>query len=486
MIPLSVYQKLGVLGLFLIAIFFGFFRLSESPPLNADEGYFIQSATNSAELGIQGLQLAPGYIDPLSTTNSSGYPLTYTLGLWFKVFGSGILNGRILMVFFLLGFVTLSFVLVRKMYGNTIAIAALALITTFPPLYGNGKAVMGEMPGMFFMIVSLFLFYCAIHATSRKTVWIMCAGIFAGLFIATKVAFILCIPALAVIAFVEWRRKSFSYRDIGVAVISALVPIVILIVSKFQPGDSLSTVLSFYANPSHVSNLSETVLKNAKALFTDVGPLYTTGMMSVWCVSLCIRWRARMRIASIEIAAFVFVVLNVLSFTRTAGFYRYLFPAQIISLVFFPHALSSVFGELSRTLRVFKKPVVFIVGIVTLSVFGLYQLCFDSYVADAYDSHKIAELQAYFDTIPATTTVFFYNSEGLVPFFQGRNYYQYLMFFNQEDWTAGSENLQVLMSGEADLIVSGVRSARDEKAGVFDKYVTLRTFDKVTIMERRK
>jgi 4-amino-4-deoxy-L-arabinose transferase-like glycosyltransferase len=486
MTTFSVYQKLLVLGLFSATIFFGFFRLSESPPLNADEGYFIQSATNSAEFGIQGLQLAPSYIDPLSATNSSGYPLTYTLGLWFKIFGAGILNGRILMVFFLLGFVALSFVLVRKMYGNAMAIATLALIATFPPLYGNGKAVMGEMPGMFFMVASLFLFHRAIHATSRKTVWIMVAGIFAGLFIATKVAFILCIPALAVIAFVEWRRKSLPYRDIGVAVISTLVPIVILIVSKFQPGDSLSTVLSFYANPSHISNLSETVLKNVKALFTDVGPLYTTGMISIWFVSLCVRWRTKIKIASIEAAAFVFVVLNVLSFTRTAGFYRYLFPAQIISLVFFPHALSIVLETLSRTLRVLKKPMIFTICIVVLSVFGLYQLCFDSYVADAYDSHKIAELQSYFDTIPATTTVFFYNSEGLVPFFQGRNYYQYLMFFNQEDWTAGSENLQVLMSGEADLIVSGVHSAGDEKAGVFDKYVTLRTFDKVTIMERRK
>jgi 4-amino-4-deoxy-L-arabinose transferase-like glycosyltransferase len=483
--PQSFYQKMVVTLLVLMAVFFGFFHLKESPPLNADEGYFIQSSTNITVYGTEGLQMAPGVIDRLSDTNSAGYPLIYTLAAWFKLVGVGIMEGRVLMVMFLLGFVVLSYMLARRLYGNVIATAVLLLVATFPPLYGNGKAVMGEMPGMFLMVLSLFLIGMIHTRPLHKRRWLLLGSVVGGLFIATKVAFILFLPALVCAAIVEYRRGTLSGRDIAVSAAGVAVPVLILFALKFEPGDSVSSILSFYANPSNVSDLGSTIIRNTKALFTDVGPLYTVVMIMTWFVALVVRWRAKTRVASEEVIAFIFVVLNAVSFTRTAGFYRYLFPAQIISLIFFPYTLQTLFVVMKRWVNILRNPIVYRVCITILGIFGLYQLMFDSYVADSYGSHKLRDISAYFDSIPATTTVFFYNSEGLVPLFHGRNYYQYLMFFNQEDWTAGSEWLTVLSEGKVDMVVSGVRSERDEKAGVFDAYETVRTFDKVTIMKRK-
>ena len=479
---MSTCLKISIATLFLIVLFFSVFYLKESPPFNFDEGWHIQSAANLAETGIEGLQMAPGYVEHISTYVSIGYPFIYTLALWFKVFGDGILQAKILMVIFLLGFAVLSFLLAKRLFGNRLASASLALIALFPPLYGNGKAVMGEVPGMFFMLAALLCFNLIKSYPYRKYSFLILAGFFAGLAISTKVAFVLMAPALLVAVIIEWKRKLLSVGDVSIICLSALAPIAIWFAVKFQPGDSAVTVLSFYANPSNLNSMSATVVQNLKILFTDTGPLYTVLLMGVWISSIFLRWRTKTIIAAEEVAALIFSILTIMSFTRTIGFYRYLFPAQVMALIFFPNSLRLLLDCFSDSITFFKSRVVYATVIFILVFVGLYQLAFDSYVADSYGSRDLAEMEEYFSGIDESV-VFFYNSTGVVPLFKGKDYYQYLLLFNKEDWVIGEEWLQVLASGRVDIVVAGPRSQKDERNGVFDPYIEVRKFGKISILK---
>ena len=94
------------------------------------------------------MQLAPEKITPISHL-TVGYPLIYPLALLFKIFGISILKARVLMVFFIMSLVLISYLAIKKRYGLNQSLLSIALLVTFPPLYGNGKSVLGEVPGLF-------------------------------------------------------------------------------------------------------------------------------------------------------------------------------------------------------------------------------------------------------------------------------------------------------------------------------------------------
>ena len=137
---LSFLQQILVALILLIVVFFSLFRITESPPFGFDEGWAFHLATNISRVGESVTQFSPGRLEH-SSIISVGYPLLYPLAFWFKLFGIGILQARLMMVLYLLGFVIASFTLLRRLYGNTIALSSLAILSTFPPFYTFGKEI---------------------------------------------------------------------------------------------------------------------------------------------------------------------------------------------------------------------------------------------------------------------------------------------------------------------------------------------------------
>ena len=135
MIHLSFVQKIVAVLVLFIVVFFGFFHITESPQFGFDEGWAVQVATNIAQIGVDGLQFSPGNIEHVSVLTSVGYPLLYTLAFWFKLFGVGVFQARIMMVLYMFGMVIVTFIFLRRLYGNNIALSSLAILVTFPPFY---------------------------------------------------------------------------------------------------------------------------------------------------------------------------------------------------------------------------------------------------------------------------------------------------------------------------------------------------------------
>lgn len=476
------FRKISVLFLFSLVCFFGLYKLTESPSLVYDEGWYFQTSANLAREGIDGIRMSPVGITHISTFVTVGYPLIYPLALWFKIFSVGVFQARFFMFLILFGFVTVSYFLVKKMYGKGIALSTLALIATFPPLYGNGKTVMGEMPGLLFLVSFLFFLTCIKSHPKRKLLFIILAGIFAGLCVAVKPLFILLLPALCIGALIEWKRKALSIREVIIAVVSTLVPIIIWFLIQFRFGDSLKETLNYYANPYSLGNISEIIVANIKRLFSDASTLYTVFLIVVWGSALCLRWRSKIKIHTEEIIGLVYSVLVVLAYLRTAGQYRYFFTAQVVSLIFFPYAAFYISDAIGKKITFWKTNILFPTLIVLLGILGVYQLGFDSWVAQAYASHKTAYWQEYFSKAPESTSFFFYNTPEVVPFIQSKNYYQYLILY---DRSLGTENLNVVTSGKVDKIIVQTVLFNDRKQGDFKLYKETEKAYKYSILEKR-
>ena len=465
--------------LFCVAGFFATYHLTESPPVWYDEGMFTQAAINLAFYGQTGLRVAPDIIEPSSKLITVGYPLIYPLAGWFKIFGTGILSARALMVVFILGFLFASYLFARRLFHKDVALGALALLITLPTLYGNGKSVLGEVPGLMYLVLFLVCLNIALSHTARKYVWFLLPGLFAGLCVATKPTFLVLLPAIVIGIFIGWRQKKLRGKEILITVAAGVVPLMFWLFLQFRAGDLLASILSYYVNPYQIPDIGRVIIANSLNLFTSVGPLYLMGIMGVWLGALWIRRHQREAISVEEIIAFVFSVLIIVAYTRTAGWYRYLFEAQAISLLFFPNALLVMARSMIHFINP-KKLVTIIIG--TLAVLGAYQVMFSSFVADSYQSSRTAFLEEYFAAVPSSTSFFFYNVPEVALFVHSSNYYQY---FNPAGWYIGKEQLSVIEKGEVDTIIieTGTFAAMSQNA--FALYRVDRTTHRYIMLQKK-
>ncbi|MFA6294910.1 MAG: glycosyltransferase [Candidatus Paceibacterota bacterium] len=466
-------------------LLFSLFRLSESPPVWYDEGIYIQNATNLIENGISGIRLSPNLITHVSKF-SVGYPVIYPLAGVISVFGDDIFTERSLMIVFILALVITSCLLIKKLSGPNVALISLCLLATFPPLYGNGKSVLGETPGLLFVILSLLFIYLARTKIQSRKRYVILAGLAVGLAIATKPFFLILIPALIIGLFIGRKQLNLKKSDLYIGVVATIVPIVIWLTTQFQAGDSLTDIFSFYANPYHFNSLANVVFGNIKGLFTSVGSLYLMVIMATWLVSVGVKMKRRTLISTEEIIAFIFSIICILAYLRTSGMLRYIYPAQIVSLIFFPGAIASIFNVSVFSFResLGKKMASVIISsmFLLLIVLGFYQICFNSWVAEAYGSNKTADWQNYFQRLPTNESVFFYNTPEVAIFIKTNNYYQYLE--PAPGMKVGSEELDIIKQGKIDKIIIATNSVSKLDEKVLTKYHSTREFYKYSILEK--
>lgn len=435
-----------VLFLFGIIIFFSLYRLTESPGVWYDEGIYIETAKNLAQTGNAGMRLSPDKISSVFYV-TVGYPLIYPLSLIFSFFGSSVLSARLLMVFFIFSLAVISYFLIKRRYGPEKAIMSLALLATLPTLYGNGKSVLGEVPGLFWLLSFLWFFGGRMKDHSNRKIYIILAGLSAGLCVSTKPFFLLLIPSIIIVAILKRRHWFIDPRETLLAIIAFLLPVLFWAFTQFRADDPLTDLFVFYANPYRLNNIFVVIIGNARHFATSIGPLYLLLMISVWIASVAIRFKKRVNISAEEMIAFTFSLLATAAFLRTAGLFRYLFPAQVVSLLYFPSSLffitQSLRDKFPRIKFASKRFVPYAI-IIILSSFGLYQTMFSSWVASAYSSRKTAFWEKYFENQPASQSLFFYDTPEVAIFAKHNNYYQYMSPVGVE---FGPEQLSIVEFG---------------------------------------
>lgn len=459
-----------------IVLFFSLYKLTESPPVWYDEGIYSQLAINSALFSSNDIQIAPGeFVSGAFVTG--GYPFIQPVALSFRLFGIGIFQSRIVMAGFIVLLVTLLFVLTKKMFGSRYAILAAFLCALFPVLYGNGKNMLGEVPGL----VYLFCFLWATYELERKkyqgTIQYIFAGLSAGLCVSTKPLFLVLGGAVLIAVILHRRSVVWNMKGLLNGLVAFLIPLVIWFSFQFEQGDSMVAIANYYANPYGIADVGQQIVTNFVRFFTESSPVYLLVLSLIWIGSFVIRVSKKVPVSLTEKIALIFTVLVLAAYLRTAGWYRYFFVAQIVTIAFVPHAVSvwiTMFVQKYKSWRGRDTSISNVSSFrITLGCCTLlfliqgYQLLFTSWVATHYSSTKSAELTEFFSTVPPDTTYFLYDVPEIVEFLPHQSYYQYLA--PTRALVFGVSQVKKLDAGIPDVVISsGIKWP--EVLALTDKY----------------
>ncbi len=481
-IRLYWWHVMVLVGLLAMTAFYASYKLTESPPTWFDEGVYIQVAQSLSERGVQTIQTAPGVLAPTGNV-TGGYPFLAPIALSLHYSQNMLLGARLPMVFFILLCVGLTFFLMYTLFGMREALLATFLLSSFPLLYGGGKDVMGEVPGMCYLLLTLF-FVWNIEATNFiNTRWWLLAGLCAGLTAATKPIFFLFLIAVGIIfllrARAPWRIGSLLW-----AMFACAVPLVLWGYLQFGSADAFASIAHHYANPYEESSVIATSLHNATKFFTESTPIYFAVLMVVWIVASVMRLCRKEKVSFAESIALVFSLLITLAYLRTAGWYRYFFEAMILALVFAPASLRVIAAGLLKKISLPGYVSVVSVLCVVLGCIQVYQLNFDSWVAEHYASDQTKTFVDYFAHFPITASVLVYDAPEIVPFLPSDNYYQYLDIEPTQKLAYGKENIPLLEQGVPEYVIIPPHNHEQQK-NLFTKYVQTDSVGSYLVLTRR-
>jgi len=458
-----------LLGLgFALVVFFSSFHLFNSPETWLDEGLIIQSAVGLLHTGKAALPVAPGVYEP-AWYITTGFPVTVPLAGTFAIFGVSLEAARMVMLVFLLCFYAALFLYSRKAIGGMAAWFGFFLLVFFGPIYGDGRNVLGEVPGLLCMLVALLPLMQGGELTRARAIL---AGVGAGLAFAAKPIFILFLPALLLA--VVFRHKELNLKKIFIfGVLGVLLPVALWVFTQFDTV-ALSRVLAVYANP-HDVNVGGALLANVKRFFTELQPLFFLSALFVWIGSYAVRRFRRETIPLTEEALLFFSVLVLLAYLRTAGYYRYFFPGQVFALLYLPQALTYLARGLHPYLS--RAVIVFLCG---LMLFQAYETAFRSWTAVHYDSTHTASFERYFASLPAGEEVFAYQAPEAMTFMGAHPAYQFVQI--TPSLSAGDAYVSRIRSGQTPRIITTINAFNANTDDVFSRYAISETLGNYVIL----
>lgn len=443
----TMRQKLVLAALLGLSAGYASFQLAESPPTWFDEGIYIQVADSLFAVGAYAVPVAPGVYEGAGHV-TGGYPFLLPVGFSRVLFGDTLFAARVPMALFILLAVAATYYYMRTISKRD-ALLATVVVATFPLLYGNGKNVLGEVPGMVYTLGALY-FLSQVESTGfAKSRYYILAGAMVGFAAATKPVFFLLPVAVGIVLLFSIRSIPFNWRSIICGALAALLPVALWALLQFGAGATPGGVVGHYANPYAQVDVLSTIQANIARFASESTPLMLAGLIAVWVAAVAMRLYRRVSITRTEWVALTFSLLIIMSYLRTAGWYRYFFEALLLSLIFFPHSLRVIAEVLPYSLL--RKYVW--VPVAALVLLFFYQLNVTSWVAEHYGSTKDAELRAFIGTLPADESLFVYNAPEVVPYLKSP-FYQYFDMDPTGATGYGSASLQVLREGVPQWVIT--------------------------------
>lgn len=441
------------MALMLAVSYFAFENLTETPPIWYDEGIYTQTAQNAFDFGgSPRVQVAPGVFESAWNSNG-GFPFIYPVAASYELLGDSVRSGRIMMALFLIALCAALFFFMKRLYGAPAALASLLLLSTFPVLYGTGKSVLGEVPGLLYLTLFLALLMGFERRAFRASLpYVLLCGLMLGLTAVTKPLFLLAPAAVAVVALINVRRIAWRWDWVLAGSVGALLPVAFHAWVHLLDAP-LSTLVQFYANPYALEHVGATVGENLVRLVTEASPLHCTLLFLLWAGRLL--WCAYRRIAVslAEQAAFALALLVLASYLRTAGWYRYFFVADVLSLAFLPISLITL-RDMASSYMPRARP--FFTAGMFLFAAGLFalhthSLLGRSWIAEHRASTATKDIADRIALIPDHAALALIDVPELAIVANGRPYYQYLA--PTAVFAAGTTTLERVTDGVPDVVI---------------------------------
>tara|TARA_Y100000310_G_C20699321_1_gene828243 strand:- start:3430 stop:4929 length:1500 start_codon:yes stop_codon:yes gene_type:complete len=461
----TLYIKL-IFAFFLVVLLLAgsLFNLTGKPAVWFDEGIFLHTSRVLSDEGFFGVQIEPSKITDASII-TVGYPLLVPIAAVTKLFGPSIFYSRMVMVLFILGFALCFFLLTRKLYGTSFAFVSTFLLASFAPLYGIGKSVIGEVPGLFFMTFGLLFMRMfetskqnSSNLTKKKYLYVLLAGIGFGLATSTKPVFLVLAGAILIGVILRIRFWKLRLYELLIGMFGFVMPLLLWVHTQFGGALSISKILEFYANPyvlpsDTIVNLIKT---NTLRFFTESTPIHFAILLIVSAAFLFIKFRSKEKVCTSEITVFIFVVLVLASYLRTPGWYRYFFLAHVMLFIFLPVAFARFESIIVNRLRIpfgriRKKDRLGFASFAVLVLIIVVQLVHFYKEERGYVPDSTALARVHLSTISQESNVIFYNASELAYLYPHKNYSQYIGI--NEGLKMGEASLVKIKKGEFDILV---------------------------------
>ncbi|MFW6116644.1 MAG: glycosyltransferase family 39 protein [bacterium] len=201
------------------------YRLDIYPASWFDEGIVLQVPKNLVVHGEYAVMRLPQGLHKFDPAIQAGPTILLPIALLFRATGIGLLQARLVMVFYTVSALVIFYQLVREMYRpHTAFLALLLLIFTFDHEFTSfvfmGRQVLAEVPALAFFWLGTLLWLRAQRSSNwSRLVW---SGILWGLAMLTKVQFALMVPALL---FLFWLFDRISQERLQIH--DVLVPVAV-------------------------------------------------------------------------------------------------------------------------------------------------------------------------------------------------------------------------------------------------------------------
>ena len=184
-LPGSAFMRWVLAAGVVLVLFLAFYNLAGFPTTWFDEGSHLHVPKTFVRFGVYADYSSEGY-RYFGPTTGIGPTVFLPIAWMFKLFGIGLLQARLVIVLYLIVCIALIFRLGQKLGGWSLALfaAALAISSRGVNLQEYGREVLGEVPGMVFLLGGLLVWFSSWERPTWKR--LVSAGLLLGLSLVTK------------------------------------------------------------------------------------------------------------------------------------------------------------------------------------------------------------------------------------------------------------------------------------------------------------
>jgi 4-amino-4-deoxy-L-arabinose transferase-like glycosyltransferase len=196
----SIFMMIAVVMILFLALY----HLSEFPLTWFDEGSHLHVPKTLVRFGVYADYSSEGfhYYGPVIGV---GPTVMLPIAVVFQLFGIGLLQARLVMALYLLATIYVFYRLGYELSGRRLAWVALLLLISSRAvlLLEYGRQVLGEVPGFFFLITGMWIWFAAWEKASWRRLAIV--GLLFGLAMVTKYQYLLFLaPTLGLAWLANW------------------------------------------------------------------------------------------------------------------------------------------------------------------------------------------------------------------------------------------------------------------------------------------
>lgn len=333
-----------------------------------DEGWTLTTARNWLEQGEYALRLGDTWVSAETMTQS--FTVTAPIAVSFKIFGVGLVSGRLPGMLYTIGMLAWMFAITNQLYSSRVAWGAVLLTLMLPPSpefqpFIVGRQALGEIPMLFFLLGGYWFLLQALRQPPNFFALIY-TSLFWGLALITKSQPLpFWLLSLLIPLWVALKNKDYQATTIfGLATIGTAI--FVLLFTRIE--NSLLASAPLYGPPVSSNYLKSLVwstnvsIRYETALtFLGVGVFPVTGIIYYIKKNLNVlksetHLEAR---AWVEFSIGVLVCSwNIWYLTASWGWQRYHMPAFIICWLFFAKALHDATDgfDWQKTLKKLSSP----------------------------------------------------------------------------------------------------------------------------------